>query len=59
MNKPSIAITRPECSFCGSYDLGKSYTDDFPINGNDDPQYSGGEETIQMADCLECGEAGV
>lgn len=38
-----------KCPHCGSKNLSKPYTDTFPENGTDDPQYSGGLIEIILA----------
>ncbi|MBW2739682.1 MAG: hypothetical protein JRE64_12720 [Deltaproteobacteria bacterium] len=48
-----------KCPHCGSKNLSKPYTDTFPENGTDDPQYSGGLIEIILVDCLDCGELAI
>jgi len=45
-----------KCPHCGNENFKEPFYETVPVNGIDDPQYSGGLVKIRLAECKKCGE---
>jgi len=45
-----------KCPHCGNENFKEPFSEIVPVNGIDDPQYSGGLVEIWLTECKKCGE---